>query len=255
AGRREALAAALTDRGTSVATWPTAGRGLASLRSLPGLDAIVVAADLPDLTTDQVIDELRRAQRFSELPVIVIGDDQERTEERFGERAAAILTSASDVSAVQEAMSESLNRDRERANRLAGEAGDAIAALAKTGRTDCGSTADGLAGTLAIRPEAVAVSSLIALGYVGSDAHVPDVLAILTDGTKSELLRVAAAQALGGIFGRVGQAPPETIESIVALATDEGEYSIRHAAAKALGSLDLEANVRAELMRSLRAGA
>lgn len=252
--RRNALVGALSSQSTSVVGWPTAGRGLASLRAVPGLDALVVADELPDLTADQVITEVRSAQRFAETPILVISDDASRAGDLFGDKAAGILGSASDVEVVTSALSGTMNRDREQANRLAGEASAAIAALASSGRTDCSLAADGLAGTLAIRPEDVATQALGALQQVGGAAHVTDVLAQLTDGGKGEGLRVAAAGALEGIFQRVGQIDAGTIQELVGMATGEEAFPVRQAAARALGALDLDPTIRAELMRSLRSG-
>lgn len=250
--RREGLINAVGNQGTSVVGWRTGGRGLASLRAIPGLDALIIADELPDLTTDQVITELRSAQRFAEIPILVVSDDASRAEELFGEISTAVMSSADDISAVEEALSGKMNRDREQANDLAGRAADAVAALAISGRTDCSAAADGLAGTLAIRPEAVATAALGALRQVGGGAHVTDVIAALTDSSKSDGLRVAAAGALSGIFQRVGQVDQATIEELMGLATGDGALSIRQATASALGALNLDANVRSELMRSLR---
>lgn len=251
ASRRTDLVSRVSNAGTSVVGWASAGRGLASLSSVPGLDALIVADELPDLTTDQVITELRNSQRFAETPILVVANDTDRAEELFGELASGVMGTA-DMSALDEALSQNMNRDREQANDLAGRAASAIAALAVSGRTDCSQAADGLAGSLALRPEDVAKKALGALREVGGGSHVGDVIAALTDDSKGDDLRVAAADALGGIFGRIGSVDQATVQELVGLASGDGSLALRQATASALGALNLDSDVRAELMRALR---
>ena len=109
-----------------------------------------------------------------------------------------------------------------------------------------------LASTLASRPDAVVNPALGALGLVGADAQVADIAAVLVDSGRSEDVRVRAAHALAGIFGRgAAGAPTSTVSEIRSVATSEDPLAIRMAAARALARLDLPSEMRAELIRSV----
>ena len=248
--RRRTLTNTLSGEGLEVNGWPTAGRGLASLKAVPGIDVLLIADRLPDLTLDQVVDDLRRDPRTSEMPILVISTDGEEGE--YGEGVDGVITSTADLSAVEAALSGRMNRDREQANLLAARAAESLLALALSGRTDVSSAAGALAGTLEKRPESVVLPALGALGLVGGTSHVSAVLGVLQSGERSDAVRAQAARALGGIFARSGSADSGVLEAVRSVALEGDAFEVRAAAAGALGRLDLPRELRVELMRAVR---
>src|SRR5690606_24118100 len=69
--RRQSVEQALQAQGYSVHGWATGARGLYSLRNVPGVDLVLVAETLPDLTFAQVASDVRRNPGMSEVPVIL----------------------------------------------------------------------------------------------------------------------------------------------------------------------------------------
>ena len=75
---------------------------------------------------------------------------------------------------------------------------------------------------------------------------------LLADGNRGEDVRVAAANALGGIFDREPTASDAVIEALQAAGGMDGSLDLRRAALGALGRLDLAADARAMLLGGLR---
>ncbi len=248
--RREQLQSALEAEGLLVNSWATGGRALASLRSLPGIDVVVLAEALPDLTPHQVLTELRADPRFATTPVILAAEDVEAATELWGERVTAI-SAHGDAGAAFEALSGSAGGERAKASALAARAADVLARLAG-GVTDVSVAADLLAGALAKRPDEVVVPALKTLGHVGGASHVDAVAALVTDGARSEPVRVAAAEALGGIFTRA-QASEAVAAALTEVAVSDASFAVRAATSTAVGRLPLAPSARVELMGAVRA--
>jgi HEAT repeat protein len=246
-----ALAAQLGQHGYSASFWANGARGLASLRSLPGVDLIVVSENnLGDLTARQVINDLRRDPRTSKTPIYVRVGSADADQGLFGE-VNGLIGPSDDIAATAEAASkEPLNRDREEALMLAARAASTLHALA-AGKSEVGGSAEALAATLADRPDEVVVPALGALQFVGGGAHVERIAAVLSSSERSEAARVAAADALAGVFSRSGTTDAGILRVLQEVAQKDGSFAVRAATAGALGRLNLDRNVRVELMHGL----
>jgi CheY-like chemotaxis protein len=251
--RRASFIDALAQQGMAVNGWSNGARGLVSLRAIPGVDVILLADGLSDLTLHQVIDEIRRDVRLAETPILIITADEERASELYGDKAQGFLGSAGDLAVVTEAMSGNLNHDRERANELAARAAGTLAMLAGAGATDVATTANVLAGTLAARPDDVVVPVLGTLRVIGTGDHVAAVAAVVTGDDRSDAVRIAGANCLAGIFLRSAQVTEEVLGGLTGVCTSDASFGIRSAVAGALGRLDLSEEMRAEIMKAVRA--
>ena len=249
--RRQAMANTLEGRGLFVNAWPSATRGLPALRAVPGVDAVVVSDALPDFTVSTVVGQIREDPRLSEVPVLVLSGDAEADESLFGD-ATGVLYGSDDLSVLDEALASRTNRERDQANRLAVEAAGTLAMLARNNAGTLAPAASSLAGALADRPSEVVGPCLEALASIGNADEVAPVAAVLENAELEEDVRIAAANALGGIFGRTGTAATEVVDGLRALAGSEGSLALRTAVASALGRLNLGDEVRAELIRGLR---
>ena len=252
--RRGNLQEVLGSQGISVSAWPTGARGLGALRQVPGVDVLLIAETLPDLTFAQVSDDVRRDPALAETPILLLAEDGEAAMELWGDKANDVITGPADLGKVAEALAGGMNRDREEANRLAADAAHALMALASAGNTDLGNLPALLGTTLQGKPDDVTVPTLGTLASAGGVGEVGAIIAVLSDDGRSDMTREAAGRALAGIFARNPQSADEaTLKAMNAVATSDAAFGVRKAAAIALGRLDLSADLRADLVQGVRA--
>ena len=247
--RASSLEAGLGADGVTVASAPTGAQGLALLRRIAGIDVVVVADRLPDLTAQQVIAEIRATPRVGAAPILLVSDDAATAAEIYADQVAGVLAGP-DAAAVTAAMSTTLNADRARADELSAQAAALLATLAGTG-APVADAADSLASTLASRPDAVVVPAAQALGACGSAAHVSTLVAVLADESRSDEARAASGFAAAQISQRTG-ASADT-GTLLAVASSTAGIGVRKAAMAALGSLNLPDAERAALLGALPA--
>jgi HEAT repeat protein len=247
-----AMAAQLGELGYHANWWSTGSRGLASLRSLPGVDLVVVNEKCVDLLPRAVVNELRNDPRMARTQIYIKASRPDADASTFGKVNGILAPGADLASAAEAASGEPMNRDREEALLLAARAAETLRLLAGGGKTDVSSSTEALAETLGNRPDAVVLPALGVLEFVGGPAHVERIVAVLTNGERTEAVRTAAAQALAGIFSRSGSADAGVIKRLQEVAQKDGSFPVRAATAGALGRLSLAKEARVELMRSLR---
>jgi len=247
-----ALAAQLSELGYHTTWWPTGTRGLISMRSLPGVDLLVVNEKLSDLMPRQVVNEVRSDPRFSRTQILVRASSPDADTSNFGDRIDGLLVPGADLAAATEAASaEPMNRDREEALALASRAAETLFMLASGGRSDVGTTTEALAGTLANRPDEVVIPALGVLQFVGGPGQIERIAGVLTSTDRTEAVRTRAANALAGIFSRTGTADGGVIKILQEVAMKDDSFAVRGATAAALGRLNLGKDLRVELMRGL----
>jgi hypothetical protein len=247
-----ALAAQLGELGYQTNWWPTGSRGLVSLRSVPGVDLVIVDEKLGDITARGCINELRSEPRFAKTQIFLKAASPDTDVGAFGNKLSGVLAPGADLSTATEAASkEPMNRDREEALALAARSAETLAMLAAGGKTDVSSAGDALAGTLADRPDAVVAPALDVLQFVGGAGHVARIASVLSSGERSEAVRARAARALSGVFSRNGTADAEVIQMLQDVAQKDAAFEVRAATAGALGRLNLTKEARYQLMRAL----
>lgn len=224
---------------------------LVLLHRVPGVDAVLVADTLPDVTTFQVIDDLRADPRFEKTPIFVLSANEAGAKELFGEKATGVVTIGGDMSQLGAAMG-ALTGDRATADRLAAQAATTLGAIAGAGG-DVSSAAPGLISTLANREDSVTTRAMATIAMIGDSTHVSALVAVLGNGKRSEAARTAAADALTSIFSRGASASKEDMAAIHATLKSDAPLGVRTSAARALGSMHLGSDVRAEMLHSVRA--
>jgi HEAT repeat protein len=250
--RADAMASALGAAGMHVTVADGGAKGLSLLHRVPGVDAVLVAESLPDLTAFQVIDDLRADPGYASTPIFVLAASAEQAGELFGEKVQGVLASA-DVQPVLASLDPALDADRAQADALAAHAASSLAALAAQG-VDVRGTAAALASTLAHRGDSVAVPAAGALAASGGPGEVAPLSAVVADGSRSEAVRVACADALSALFAR-GVSGAEAAALLQGVVNSDAPISVRRAAAGALGNLAIGGVERAALLRSAGAGA
>ena len=247
--RGSAIAAALTKNNVHANRWTSGAKALGMLHRAPALDVIIVADSLPDLTTAQVIDEVRSTERFANTPILVATADAEGVASLYEDRIKGTLTTAEDMASVMEAMAGELSGDRALAETLAARSASALAHVGS--KSDLKPAYAGLHAATK-RADTIAVPALHALGAGGSAACVDVVLAVLADDTRSDEARVAAGGALSDILARTGGAlSADGNTALQGVVNGGASPMVKAAAARAFGNLAIDAATRAQLLGSI----
>lgn len=247
AARSSSIASALEDSGMLVTTADSGALGLGLLRRLPGVDVLLVAESLPDITTQEVVSNVKADSVLGDTPVVIVAADVEAASELYGDQAAGAVSGPGDLATVEEALSDQLNADREQANALSVHAADVLGRLAGAGQEISGAL-DGLARTLVGRPDEVTIPAARALGIGGTSSQAGGLMAVLADDTRSDEVRAACGHALASIFSRGAGPGGDQASALSAIVNSDAALAVRAAAAHALGALGLSADDRAQLL-------
>jgi CheY-like chemotaxis protein len=250
--RAEAVAGALSAQGMMVTVASSGSKGLSMLQRVPGLDVVVLADKLPDITPAQVIDEIRGDASMTKAPILILSSDP-ATAEAYAGTTQGVLTNPTDIAPVTAALAASLNTDRARADMLSAHAAEVLAQLAAAG-TDIRSTASDLANAVGSRPDSVTIPAARALGAAGGSDQVAALTAVLADNARSEAARAACGNALAQLFGRGAGHTPEAVKALHDVAHSDAPISVRQAAASAIGNLPLSTAERAALLAAASTG-
>lgn len=250
AARGNAIAEALRGMGTYATVADNGALGLVVLRRAPALDVVFVADSLTDITTAQVVDEVKGDERTANVPIVVITNDKDATSAIYTDRIAGTSGGSADLEAAKPALMAELTGDRALAKTLASRSAEALAHLGNA--DDLGPALSGLALATA-REDETAIPAMAALGARGTAAQAPALLAALTDEARSEGARSAAGAALARVVARSnGALDADGIAKVEAVVRSEAAPSIREAAARVLGSVALSPAERAKLLEKLR---
>ncbi len=225
--RAQGLARNLQDEGSSVIVATSGLEGLSILLQGLPLDAVVVAEGLPDFYAKRMVREIRRLDRYSDMPVLVLGNDS------TGVIDGAEVTNNISVADVQ-ASFQDLGSGRQRAEDAAAAAAEALLEVARRDPNAAAVAALQLAGVLN-RDDAVAVPAMKALGFCGSSAPASALLAVVADESRSSAARAAGAYALAGLFAR--GATVVNSEAVLQAGMQSGDAAVMAGCASALGRL------------------
>jgi CheY-like chemotaxis protein len=256
--RANKLAAGLGETGVFVTIADKGTLGLLLAHRASGLDAILLAESLPDLTTAAVLDELEADERLTAIPVLILAAKAEDAAAAYGDRIqGAIGADAADLKPVQDALSASMTGDRALAESLASRAATTLGHLCHAGRSACSPAVLAAVGSALVnRPDSVSAPALGVYGCCGTAEQVPAVVAILADEKRAESVRSAAGLALAGILGRdPSAASPEALQQVGAVAVSGAAVSVREAASRALALAKMDPAERAKLLRQLQTAA
>jgi AmiR/NasT family two-component response regulator len=236
---RNTMAAALREAGYTVITAENGGLGFARARTVPPKDVMVLRANMSDITIDQFVYDADYRSSSSGIVIVSDAAAAEALKTAFDGKGKVkgFLTDPVAAQAVTDAVKAAMPElNHERAAALAA-AERAAALLAQLPFNALAPAKDSLVHSLARTEETVLVGALKAVGHLGpADAAAP-VAALFADASKSETIRVAAADALGGIFARMTTAPAEDVmKPVMDAASGETNANVRLAAGRALGS-------------------
>jgi CheY-like chemotaxis protein len=253
---RNAIAAALRGAGYSVITADSGALGFARARTVPPKDVVVVRAGMKDVTIDQFVYDADF--RTSASAMILVADEasleQLKAQYEGKGRVKALLGEPIAAGPLGDAVKAALpDLNHERAAALSA-AERAAATLAHIPGASLAPIAGELQAALSRTEENVLVGALRAVGHLGSAEAAPAIAAILADTQRSEPVRVAAADALAGIFAKLTTAPaPDVMKPVTDAASGDASSAVRLAAGRALGAAAfLGAGERAGLLRGPR---
>ena len=254
---RNAMAAVLKAAGYSVITADSGGIGFARARTVPPKDVVVLRAGMADVTVDQFIydADFRTASASMVLVSDAAGAEALKAQYDGKGKVKAFITDPVDGAALGDAVKAAMpDLNHERAAALAA-AETAAGILAHVPAESLGTIAGQLAHALSRTEENVLLGSLRAVGHLGAADMAAAAAAIFADSARSEAVRVAAAEALGGIFSKMSAAPAEDIlKPVMDAAANDASAAVKLAAGRALGSaLFLGTGDRAPLLRGASA--
>ena len=241
--RAHTVAGALGAAGMMVTVADSGAKGLAMLRRIPGLDVVVLADQLPDITPAQVIAEIRESTTTTKAPILMLSSDP-KAAEIYGATTQGVLADPADVTQVTAALTGALDGDRARADKLSTSAAEVLAELA-SGGNDISATIADLGASVGKRPDSVTIPVARALSIAGGPEQVAGLAAVLADGARSETSRAACGHALASIYGRGAPHTPEALKALSDVAHSDAPLSVRKAAASAIGNLHLTHEERA----------
>ena len=235
---RNATATALRAAGYTVVTADSGALGFSRARTVPPKDVVIVRAGMADVTIDQFVYDSDFRASASAI-IIVSGADSAETIKAQYDGKGKVKGFATDPIAADvlvetvKASLPDLNHERVAALAAAERASMILGHLPAAA---LGGVAGNLVAALGRSEETVLGGVLKAVGHIGSADAAPVVAALFADSGKSEAIRVAAADALGGIFGKLTARPSEDVlKPVMDAAAGEANLAVRLAAGRALG--------------------
>ncbi|MDZ4773676.1 MAG: HEAT repeat domain-containing protein [Planctomycetota bacterium] len=248
--RSESAALKLEKMNVYVNRSNSGARALGMLRRAPHVDLVLVADALPDMTTAQVVDEIRADERFANTAIVLMTND-DAAAANFGDRIQGAMK-GEDTAAVEAALSKEMTGDRALAEDLATRSSAVLAQLGALGMGDLSAAQAGLVNAVG-RADKTAIPAMQAIGASGGPAEAAALVAALTDEKRSDEARTAAGRSLSNLLGRHGNAlDAAALEKVQSVVSSAASMGVREAAAQAIGSISMDGKARADLLRKLR---
>ncbi len=239
----------------------TAGLDLARSRS-PGVDLILIASDIKSHALPDAIAAVHGEFRFAALPIVVVAKQQDgaavravvRTDHR--QTSVAAGSGAAEFSRAIASVSHSVGAQAitpEIGTSLALQAAEALRGLAATSNPlfKVAEAEPALLSALASKDLRLRLTVVEVLGYLGVGKAQEAIAKIALDSAEPEDVRVKMYSALAEAAKRRGnQLPPEVIAALVKAASSEPNLTLREAASRALGALNLPGLPASEIIRN-----
>lgn len=233
---------------------------------MPALGGIVIASDVENPGLGRAVQELRAEFQFGKTPLLILAKDatsvlaeQVALADAYAELVDARAGEEDVVSALGRAAQQS-NRveiDDDEALRLAIEAAETLRAIAVDGRTvyDVGRAEPALITALSSPHEELQTRAAGVLALLPTDTSQRAIAHVALDAGQTDSLRLAALAALAESAKRHGnRIESSQIAELVRLADQEPDLTLRTAAGRALGSINLSSNKASEIVRGYHRG-
>ena len=231
----------------------SSGKGaIADFYAFPNYDVVVVSDTLSDILPEDVISLVR--ERSPETKVLLLSRSADSASRLEGKVDGVIsvegeLSSEALVAKANE-IAGAIDPRRARADKVAVAAAHSLLVLARD-NVNVVSAADSLSKQLD-RGDDVAIPAVAALGAGGTLEQLAKVTSLVTAEASSAELKLAAAEAVGGILARSSSVPDATFDALLAIARDEkAPLELRTKLASSLGRGRLTPGARAQLAAAL----
>lgn len=217
-------------------------------------DVLVLEEKLETLLVDDVLRWTSRRPQFANTKIVLVTKDKAGAEETYGDKIQGYIEGNLSVAGLRAAIDQVLEGvplRNDTADQVSSQAANAIASLDPTvwPVVDASAKLIEAAGM----KEAVAVSSLRALGGSAGEKQIAGIVSVLQSRKGDAKVCMSAADALGKIMARAGVADQAAVDALVAIAGDaDADAACRTAAIAALGRAPILPGTRAKLLRDLR---
>jgi len=231
---------------------------VADLRQFRNADVVVVDENVSGLLVPDIVDAIKHTNGLENTKIVVVAASKESAEKGWTGVDAVIqgpLTAIALQNKVAEVLEgSSLDAGRARAEKIAVHAAESLARLDT--QTYAVANASASLAKACQRKGDIAIYSLQALGRAGTFETAADVAKVLQANLDNEAVAVAAADALGKLMARAGQAPEAFTSALMVIVQNKGNSAkVRAAAAAALGRAKLGTAARAANLDKLRVNA
>ena len=246
-----AVATTSKTRGKIAEASTTAVGGLNKILTNPNIDVVVINEILPDRLPEDVIGNLKKDSRMANIRVVIVAKDVEAAAERFGDSIHGVVQAP----LTGEALNAEVNRVLEGASNPAGARAEGYASQASSALLAIAAGKGSVAAAIANlssqlnRGDSVAVPAARTIGISGGPGEVDALTGALTGG--SDAVKVASAEALGQILGRLESCPANAMAALVAAVQGDGSVALRTAAAMALGKAKLDGSQKGDVQKKL----
>lgn len=248
--------AASSAKGIAVEANANTTKVLADIAKFPP-DVLVVHETLDTLLVDDVIAWCKDRPALQNTKIVLVSKDPKGAQDVYGDKIQGYIEAPITAVALQNRVEEvmkgaPMDDKRLAADRMAGAAAEAMAKL-DPATYPVANAAVQLVEAAARTNDSVAVPALQALGHAGRADDLGGLVAVMNGAKDRTAVCAAAAGACGRIMARTGNADKDTVDALIALATEKSlDASIRVAAVAALGQAPILPGTRAKLMRTLR---
>jgi HEAT repeat protein len=210
--------------------------GLMRVKAYPKKDLVILRVGLGDITTDKVVYEMASGDT-ADVPIMLLVEEANLEEVKgiWEGKVTGFIGSPTNsgilIPAVQAAMGEAMNEEREQAMSVSGEAAKTLSAI----NTELLTQHQNALITALDKSDDVKIQVLNVLSNLGDRAALEKVKEIFgNEGAPTEV-RVAAANTLGAIFAKMDGAPDGDVLELLVNALGNEEPALSSAAGAALG--------------------
>jgi len=230
------------------------------------LTGIFVATDIAEPALPAALTELRREFTFSKTPVVVLAKQGQRAladELAKADRYVEVVDDVADAATLEAAFSRVRERtgqaelDPDLALSLAMETTGVLRDIAIDGATifSVREAEPALIAALGSEHEQLQVAALDVLALLGEPTSQRSIAHVALDANNVESIRLSAFSALAESAKRTGNMlEARQIADLVTFARDEANLTLREAASRTLGALNLASNKASEIIRKYYGG-
>lgn len=261
------LGGALRADGYEVITSADLYAGLQQIRdNYAALDLIVLSSDISNPNLTAALRELRQEFRFAYTPTLILTKPADReAAEQLASGDFRTLTipgrpTAEGLSAAIRQVSRSVGLTPitpELGLDLALQAASTLNLLAMTNNPlfDASKVEAALIGALGAADPALRLTVADVLGFICTSTAQQAIAGVALSASQDETLRVEMFSALAEAAKRCGnQLDDRTVQTLMDMAENEANMTLREAASRALGALNLPSNPASQIIRNTYAG-